>query len=109
MELRVKVTSKFWSTDDVVAELTIELADVTADEELFTVQATVDRGSAIGVYQYPLHVGKQERANPLGILRHALNEMPMDNLVMEGYVVDSSNGSSDDPRDERGGPPALAG
>lgn len=101
MTLYVKVTEATY--DDVVAELTIECVEITADEEIFSVRATVDRGSATGVYQYPIYVSKQERANPLGILRHALNEMPLDQRTMEGDVVYSR---SDYPHP---GPPALGG
>lgn len=107
MTLHVKVTEATY--DDVVAELTIECVEVTADEEIFSVRATVDRGSATGIYQYPIYVSKQERANPLGLLRHALNEMPLDHRTMEGDVVYSSSDYPHDPRNERGGPPALAG
>lgn len=103
MTLHVTVTGDFWRHGDQVAVLTIECVEVTADEEIFSVRATVDRGTATGVYQYPIYVSRAERANPLGILRHALNEMPLDNLVMEGEVVDSSSDSPDP------GPPALDG
>lgn len=90
-----------------VAELTIELVETTADEEIFTVRASVDRGSATGIYQYPIYVSKQERANPLGLLRHAVNEMPSDYQVMDGDVVYSSDGPDRGSGNELGGPPVL--
>lgn len=101
LQYNVRITDSYVGGDRV-AELSIREATRVGDSTWrFDAQIMVDRGSAVGVYQAHAYIEGAEGLNPLGILQAILNSLEPKQMILEGVVVDSSNGPANP------GPPVL--